>query len=418
MMRGRRAASRSMHILGLTNFLPPLNYGYGAICADAMTELAARGHRVEVLVADGGEDLPFGVRRELVHVPAAWRRPLAGLRAAATSERATRAALRRGVDVAIAWHMRGIPKSTLALLHAAGVPVIYMLGDLWVAYERPGPPAAWRAWQAADRIAAYRAARSAAGRLAGLGRARLDAPPIADQGICAFTSRWLQARYAEAGFRPAHAHLVPNGIRLEGRDGGPRPPLEGRDLRVLFAGRADATKGADTALAAIARVDRAHLTIAGAGPCAVSGERVTALGLVERERVSALMREADVFVMPGRIEEAFGLVYLEAMAAGAVVVGTATGGAAELVEDGVNGLVVAPGDPAALAAALARVREDPGLRARLRENGRATAAQYRLERMVDALDALATTPPPAASGLDHQRVQADAHTGLRKARRR
>jgi glycosyltransferase involved in cell wall biosynthesis len=378
-----------MRILGLTNFLPPHNYGYGAICADAMGELAARGHRVEMLVAGGGEELPFGVRGDLRHVPAAWRRPLAGLRAAAAGERAVGEALRAGIDVAIAWHMRGIPKSTLALLHDAGVPVIYMLGDLWVLYERPGPPAAWRAWQAADRLGPYQTLRATAGRLAGLGRARLQAPPTAEQGICAFTSRWLQQRHAQEGFRPARAHVVPNGIRLEGRDGGPRPPLDGRDLRVLFAGRADATKGADVAVAAIAQVDRAHLTIAGDGPHAVDGQRVTALGLVSRERVAQLMREADVFVMPGRIEEAFGLVYLEAMAAGAVVVGTATGGAAELVQDGVNGLVVPVGDAESLANAVVRVRDDAALRGRLADGGRATAVGYDLERMTDALEALA-----------------------------
>lgn len=379
-----------MRILGLTNFLPPLHYGYGAICADAMGELAARGHVVEMLAAGGGEELPFPVRRDLVHVPAAWRRPVAGIRAENASERTVRRALRGGVDVAVAWHMRGIPKGTLTLLHAAGAPVIYMLGDLWVVYERPGPPAWWRAWQGADRVAAYRTARAVAGRAAGLGRLRLDPPPIAEQGICAFTSRWLERRYAESGFRPAHAHLMPNGIRLEGRDGGARTPLVDRDLRVLFAGRADATKGADVAIAAIAQIDRAHLTLAGDGPEAVSSERVTALGLVERERVAALMREADVFVMPGRIEEAFGLVYLEAMAAGAVVVGTATGGAAELVKDDVNGLVVAPGDTTALARSLVRLRDDADLRARLTEQGRRTAEQYRLERMVDVLEALAT----------------------------
>jgi glycosyltransferase involved in cell wall biosynthesis len=378
-----------VRILGLTNFLPPLHYGYGAICADAMGELAARGHEVEVVAAAGGDGLPFTVRRELVHVPAAWRRPIAGVRAQLASERAVRAALRRGVDVAIAWHMRGIPKGTLTLLHAAGVPVIYMLGDLWVVYERPGPPSWWGAWQAADRVAAYRAARGIAGRVAGLGRMRLDPPPIGEQGMCVFASRWLQERYAQAGFRPAHARVIHNGIRLDGRDAAPRtPPPQGRKLRVLFAGRADATKGADVAVAAIARVPGAHLTLAGEGPYAVSGEQVTALGLVSRERVGELMREADVFVMPGRIEEAFGLVYLEAMAAGAAVVGTATGGAGEVVQDGVNGLVVPTGDPASLAVALTRLRDDHDLRARLSEAGRATAERYGLERMVDALEAL------------------------------
>src|SRR4051794_8287152 len=121
-----------MRILGLTNFLPPLHYGYGAVCADAMGELAARGHCAELLVAAGGDELPFPVRADLVHAPAAWRRPFAGLRAQLASERAMRDALDRGVDIAFVWHMRGIPKGTLTLLHHAGVAVIYMLGDLWV----------------------------------------------------------------------------------------------------------------------------------------------------------------------------------------------------------------------------------------------------------------------------------------------
>lgn len=357
-----------------------------------MGELSARGHHVEMLTAGGGEELAFSVRKTLGHVPAAWRRPVAGIRAEIASERAVSDALREDVDVAIAWHMRGIPKGSLTRLHAAGVPVIYMLGDLWVLYERPGPPACWRAWQAADRNVAYRIARAGAGRAAGLGRLRLDPPPIAELGICAFASGWLRQRYAQEGFCPAHGHVVPNGIRLGGRDGGPRPPLEGRDLRVLFAGRADATKGADIAVAAIGRVSGARLTLAGDGPFAISGGRVAALGRVSRETVAGLMRQADVFVMPGRIEEAFGLVYIEAMAAGAVVVGTAAGGAAELVRDGQNGLVVGA-DADALVAALARLRDDAGLRARLSAGGRATAAHYGLDRMVDALEALAYAMP-------------------------
>lgn len=370
--------------------MSPLHYGYGAICADAMGGLAARGHNVEMLAADGGEGLPFRVHRTLAHVPAAWRRPIRGIRAQIASEHAVREALQADVDVAIAWHMRGIPKGALTRLHAAGVPVIYMLGDLWVVYERPGPPAWWRGWQAADRSAAYRTARAMAGRAAGCGRLRFDPPPIAEQGICAFASRWLQQYYAREGFRPAHAHLVPNGIRLEGRSGRPRPPLPGRDLRVLFAGRADATKGADVAVAAIARVPGTHLTIAGGGRWAVSSERVTALGMVSREHVAQLMRDTDVFVMPGRIDEAFGLVYLEAMAAGAVVVGTATGGAAEFVHDGVNGLVVPP-KTSAVVEAIARLRDDDSLRAGLSQAGVATAAIYSLDRMVDTLEDLATS---------------------------
>src|SRR4051794_20500053 len=153
-----------MRLLGLTSFYPPLGYGYGAICRDVMEGLAARDHQAVVLCAGGGpSDGRVEIRRGLGHVPAAWRRPLAGLRAEAASQRLVRAALSDGVDAALVWHMRGIGKGSLRLLHEAGLPVLYMLGDLWVIYERPGPPVAWRLWPALDRIAPYRALRGLAG---------------------------------------------------------------------------------------------------------------------------------------------------------------------------------------------------------------------------------------------------------------
>jgi glycogen synthase len=80
-------------------------------------------------------------------------------------------------------------------------------------------------------------------------------------------------------------------------------------------------------------------------------------------------------LFPVRWEEPWGLVPLEAMAAGRPVVATATGGAAEYLRDGENALVVPPDDPVALAAAVRRL-EDEGLRARLVAGGRATAARY------------------------------------------
>src|SRR4051812_18376500 len=220
------------------NFYPPLGYGYGAICRDVMEALAERGHRSVVLCADGGPSTGrVELRRGLGHVPAAWRKPRAGLHAEAASQRLVRAALAEGVDAALVWHMRGIGKGALSLLHRAGIPVLYMLGDLWVIYERPGPPLTWRLWPALDHRGPYAGLRRAAGRVAGLGRVDLTAPPIEREGIVCFVSQWLRDRYAEVGFPPRHAHVVPNGIRLEDFTG-PRAASNG-DLSVLFAGRLD-----------------------------------------------------------------------------------------------------------------------------------------------------------------------------------
>lgn len=383
-----------MRVLGLTNLYPPLGYGYGAVCRDVMRGLADRGHDVRVLCAEGGDDeTAIPVERSLAHLPGAWRRPLAGLRAERVTQRAVRAALADGVDAAIAFHLRGIGKAALTLLHGAGIPVVYALGDLWVVYERPGPPAAWRVWGALDRLAPYRALRGSAGRVAGAATGlELRPPPIASEGRCTFTSDWLRRRYAAAGFVPVHGEVVPNGVDVArfASAPGPRPP----EL-ALFAGRADRSKGADVALDAVAELPGVTLTIVGGhGPEVPEhvrrlglGDRVRLLGERPRDELPGLLAEHGTFLMPGRIEEGFGLVYLEAMAAGLAVIGTATGGAAELCRDGHNALVVDP-QPAAVAAAMQRLRDEPSLHARLVEGGRETAARYSLSATVDRFAAL------------------------------
>jgi glycosyltransferase involved in cell wall biosynthesis len=387
-----------VRLLAATNLYPPYGYGYGAICADVMEALAERGHDCTVLCARGGPGRRVSVREGLGHVPGAWRRPVAGLRAEVASQRLVRAAIGAGADAALVWHMRGIGKGSLTLLHDAGIPVIYMLGDLWAVYERPGPPAAWRVWQRLDRLRAYRAARAAAGRIAGLGRLELRPPPIATGGIVCFASDWLRQRYAGAGFRPRRAQVVHNGVRLE-EFAGPRTAPGTPPLPVLFAGRLDATKGADLAVGAIARTEAVALTMAGGGdPADLAAiraliehlgvaDRVRLAGELPRDEVAALMRASEVLAMPGRVEEAFGLVYVEAMAAGAVAVGTATGGAAEICRDGENSLVVGA-DAEELAGALARLRDDAALRERLRAAGAETAAGFSLDAMVGRIEAL------------------------------
>jgi glycosyltransferase involved in cell wall biosynthesis len=89
-------------------------------------------------------------------------------------------------------------------------------------------------------------------------------------------------------------------------------------------------------------------------------------------------------------------VALEAMGLGRPVVATARGGAAEYLRDGVNALVVPPDDPEAIAAAVRRLADDPGLRARLRQGGLATASDHTAEtfhaRVEDALAAAVGAP--------------------------
>jgi glycosyltransferase involved in cell wall biosynthesis len=164
---------------------------------------------------------------------------------------------------------------------------------------------------------------------------------------------------------------------------GLRAQLGGSETRplVLTPARLNAQKGHGVLLEAIAEVPDAHFLLAGDGPERGALEaRAAELGVAERvhflgrrEDVPQLLAACDVFALPS-LYEGSSLAVLEAMAAGTTIVSSAIGGTEELIEDGHSGLLVAPGDAPALAAALRRVLGDPELR-----EGMAARARERVE---------------------------------------
>ncbi len=113
------------------------------------------------------------------------------------------------------------------------------------------------------------------------------------------------------------------------------------------------------------------------------GPRAIFLGRIPDETVPDVYAAFDLFCLPSQLE-GFGLVYIEAAYRGVPSIGANTGGVPDVILDGETGLLVPPGDPDALAAALARLRDDPGLRARLGAAARARAyAEFTVERMAD-----------------------------------
>jgi glycosyltransferase involved in cell wall biosynthesis len=140
----------------------------------------------------------------------------------------------------------------------------------------------------------------------------------------------------------------------------------------------------------LARVPSAHALIAGGGDLedylrdladeVGVAERVHVLG--PRRDVPALMHAIDAFVMPS-IWEGFGLVLLEAMAAARPIVASRVATIPEVVVDGETGLLVPPGDAAALAEALARLAASSDLRRELGERGRERLSrEFSVEKMV------------------------------------
>ena len=180
--------------------------------------------------------------------------------------------------------------------------------------------------------------------------------------------------------------VVYNAVDVERFDVPPPPGLReelgGEGPLVLTPARLNEQKGHSVLLEAIAQVPGARFVLAGDGPEREVLESLTArLGIADRvlflgrrSDIPQLLAACDVFALPS-LYEGSSLAVLEAMAAGIPIVSSAIGGTDELLDDGRSGLLVPPGDPAALAAALNRVIGDPELRRDL-----ATAARERLDR--------------------------------------
>ncbi|HYQ79503.1 MAG TPA: glycosyltransferase [Solirubrobacterales bacterium] len=187
----------------------------------------------------------------------------------------------------------------------------------------------------------------------------------------------------QLGWPAEKVEVLYNAVDVE-RAAVPAPPglraqLGGSETRplVLTPARLNAQKGHDTLLEAVAAVPEALFLLAGDGPererlearAAELGvaERVSFLG--RREDVPQLLAACDVFALPS-LYEGSSLAVLEAMAAGIPVVSSAIGGTEELIEDGRSGLLVPPGDAAALAVALRRALGDRQLREQLAARAR------------------------------------------------
>jgi glycosyltransferase involved in cell wall biosynthesis len=187
------------------------------------------------------------------------------------------------------------------------------------------------------------------------------------------------------GVAPERLTVVPNPAP-------PLPPLPDRDaargalgldgVTLAAAGRLTRQKALGDALAAVARVDGVSLVVAGDGPERGALERRAAelgldgrvrfVGPLARNEVLTLFRAVDAALLSSAWENLPHSV-VEALAVGTPVVATAVGGVPEVVSDGENGLLVAPGDVAALADAIRRVSE-PGLRDALAANAAASVA--------------------------------------------
>jgi glycosyltransferase involved in cell wall biosynthesis len=197
----------------------------------------------------------------------------------------------------------------------------------------------------------------------------------------------IRENLLQQGYCPANIVVIRNGITLPKAPGKERRALLRRELGIPFSARVVAVfsrlnrmKGVqyflDAALVLAGRFPDVHFLVVGDGGSKTEleehagrlglGQRIVFTGF--RGDVPDLLSEAAISVLPS-LSEGTSNTLLESMAAGIPVVATRVGGNPEVVEDGVSGLLVPPRDSAALAAAMARLLEDPDLALRLGRAG-------------------------------------------------
>jgi glycosyltransferase involved in cell wall biosynthesis len=167
------------------------------------------------------------------------------------------------------------------------------------------------------------------------------------------------------------------------------PGLPADAFLVGLFGRFTPWKGQHVALDAIARVPNVHLVLVGAALFGETGyaqslrAQAKILGITERVHfagfqhdVASWMKAMDVIVHASTQPEPFGLVIIEAMAAGKAVIASNGGAVPEILRDRENGMIVEPDDAPKLAEAIATLQREPALAARLAAQGHADAGQH------------------------------------------
>ena len=415
-----RTIDRPMRVLMLTQFYPPVVGGQERHVRDLSQVLARRGTQVAVatVATDGapgsdhdGDVVVHRLRSTTLRAPGLYseaERP----HAAPVPDPELRAGIGRllaqeGFDVVHAHDW--IVNSALGPARRHGTPVVLTQHDYShvCATKRmmratsgggaevcPGP----------GPVACVVCAARFYGPVMGppIATANLIGRRARRRGVAAFVpvSEAVASRTALGGATvDVIANFVPDEIVLD--IDALEPASEGP---IVYVGDVTADKGVAVLFAAYRRLDAPPpLVLAGRvfhdSPFDVP-PGAELLGPQEPAAVLALMRRARVVVVPSVVLDACPTVVLEAMAAGRPVVGSAHGGIVSLVEDGVTGVLVAPEDPGALAAALDGVIGDPGAAADMGRKGlvrvRAFTASTVAGRIEDLYRRVAATPARAS----------------------
>jgi phosphatidylinositol alpha-mannosyltransferase len=332
-------------------------------------ELRTRGHRTTILAPGSRPSEDSGVRIVGRPVRLPYRGTVAPISFSPGAWRRIRSAMRSFQPDLIHAHEPLTPSTSMLAVLAAEAPVV----------------ATFHA--SLDRSRLMELAGPALRQVSG----RIDAAVAVSDAAASFVRRVVRVPL----------EIVPNGVDVRAFSE-PGRPVEGLPAgpKILWVNRLDPQKGFEIMLRAFERlaseVGDVHLLVAGDGRDRVllrslPGDlrsRILRLGTIPHEALPRYQAAADVFVSPATGQESFGIVLVEAMAAGVPVVASDIEGYREVVRDGVDGLLVPPNDPNALAAAIRRVLSEPELAAALKTEGRSRAQAFSWQEVAPRLEAV------------------------------
>jgi glycosyltransferase involved in cell wall biosynthesis len=353
-----------VRVLVVSGIWPPDVGGPASHAPEVAAFLLGRGHRVEVVTTASAPPAPQPY-------PVRWISrgiPKGAIHAVTTAEVARRAAR---ADVVYTTGM--FARSSAGTALARRPLVVKLTGD--PAFER----LRWRARIAGDVEEFQRGGGGLEGRALRLLR---DATlRRAAHVVC--PSEFLRGLVVSWGVEADRVSVLPNPTP-PARELPPREALRARfgmeGPTLAFAGRLGPQKALDVGIAAVAAVDGVSLLVAGEGEDrarleASAGPRVRFLGNLARAEVAELFAAADGSLLSSSWEN-FPHTLVEALAVGTPVIATRVGGVPEVVSDGVNGLLVEPGDVEGLTAAIRRFFADAELRERLRAASASSVSRY------------------------------------------
>ena len=428
-----------MRILFLINFYQIHGSGGQDLsCQQAVSGLKERGHTTLVLTSmHGVNNVPVeadGIYRslylEMDLVP--WRHSITFFTKRKAREKHNLQVFERVVeqfkpDIIFIWGIWNLSRSLPAFAESRYPDkIIYRFAT----YEPTLPSQHEMYWRTPGRKWYSRLLKSVLSHvaLAMLAQEKKQPPLTFKHAICvsaATRNILVKAGIPIENSRVIHTGLDPRQFLKGQKDR--QPSYKNQTLNLLYAGRIYAEKGVDTAIHALEKLvfgrnlRNLRLSVIGSGSPeyesflhslvdkAGLNDHVSFFGHVPAEEMPQLLQKFDVLLVPSIWQEPFSRIVLEGMLSYLVVIATPTGGTTEILKDGDNGLIFAPGDAEDLAQKIVSLAIDPELRRRLATAGQQTVLEgFTMTKMIDEIEGylkeVAQISTPKQTGLPERKA--------------